>query len=163
MDTDTQMHAEDKVVVEHGQFTVSRIYPVPPARVFFAFSDKDMKRRWLVEGEGWEVFEFTSDFRVGGADLSRFRFQDGPEIRNDTQFQDIVPDRRIAFTYRMAIGPKVLSASLVTVEFEAEGGGTKMTYTEQGAYFDGTDSAKGREEGTIYLMGRLGEALLVAN
>ncbi len=163
MDTETQVQVEPKVVIEHGQFTVSRTYPVPPARVFFAFSDKEMKRRWLIEGEGWEVFEFTSDFRVGGADVSRFRFQDGPEIRNDTQFQDIVPDRRIAFTYRMAIGAKVLSASLVTVEFDVASGGTKMTYTEQGAYFDGTDSAKGREEGTIYLMGRLGELLLATN
>jgi uncharacterized protein YndB with AHSA1/START domain len=83
----------DPYSVVHGTFNIQRRYPVPPARVFFAFSDKATKRRWFVEGEGWEIFDFTFDFRVGGSEMSRFSFTGGPEIRNDTQFQDIVPDR----------------------------------------------------------------------
>jgi uncharacterized protein YndB with AHSA1/START domain len=59
---------------------------VPPARVFAAFANGATKRRWFAEGEGWEVLEFTLDFRVGGGEVSRFRFRDGPEIRNDTIF-----------------------------------------------------------------------------
>jgi uncharacterized protein YndB with AHSA1/START domain len=106
----------DKYSIVHGMFNIQRKYPIPPARVFFAFADKATKRRWLIEGEGWEVYDFTSDFRVGGSDMSRFSFKGGPEIRNDTQFQDIVPDRRIVFSYRMTVGTKPLSASLVTVE-----------------------------------------------
>jgi uncharacterized protein YndB with AHSA1/START domain len=149
----------DQYSVIHNTFSVERAYPVPPARVFSAFADQATKRRWFAEGEGWEVFEFTLDFRVGGSEVSRFRFKDGPEVRNDTIFQDIVPNRRIVFSYRMTIGPKALSASLSTVEFVPSGDGTLMTYTEQGAFLDGADSAKGREEGSRWLLDRLAEEL----
>ena len=147
----------DQHSVIHSMFTLQRRYPVSPARVFFAFADKATKRRWLIDGEGWEVYEFTSDFRVGGSDMSRFSIRGGPEIRNAAQFQDIVPDRRIVFSYRMTVGPKPLSASLVTVELVPSGDGTLMTYTEQGAYFDGADSAQGREDGTRQLLEKLAE------
>jgi uncharacterized protein YndB with AHSA1/START domain len=149
----------ESISVAHSTFTIERQYPVPPARVFFAFADHATKRRWLIEGEGWEVYEFTSDFRVGGSDMSRFSYKGGPEIRNDTQYQNIVPDRRIVFSYRMTIGDRPLSASLVTVQFNAAAGGTLMTYTEQGAYFDGADAAKGREEGSRGLLEKLAAEL----
>lgn len=151
--------ARDDYAVAHASFTIERTYPVPPSRVFFAFADTATKRRWLIEGEGWEIFEFTSDFRVGGSDMSRFSFKGGPEIRNDTQYQDIVSDRRIVFSYRMAIGDKPLSVSLVTVQLDATAAGTLMTYTEQGAYFDSADSVKGREEGTRGLLEKLAAEL----
>lgn len=150
---------KDQQSVAHATFTIERTYPVPPSRVFFAFADKELKRRWLIDGDGWTTYEYTADFRVGGEDMSRFSFKGGPEIRNNTQYQDIVPDRRIVFSYRMAIGDTPLSASLVTVEFTSRGGGTLMTYTEQGAYFDGADSAKGREEGTRELLEKLAAEL----
>ncbi|MES0206896.1 MULTISPECIES: SRPBCC domain-containing protein [unclassified Mesorhizobium] len=79
--------------------------------------------------------------------MSRFSYGDGPEIRLDAQFQYIVADQRIVFSYRMAVGPQPMSASLTTVELTPSGDGTRLTYTEQGAFFDGVDSAKGREEG----------------
>jgi uncharacterized protein YndB with AHSA1/START domain len=141
--------------VIHSTFRIERTYPQPPARVFHAFADKEMVRRWRVEDEGCEVHEFTFDFRVGGSEVSRFSFMDGPEIRLDGQFQDIIPDRRIVFAYRMAMGPTPFSASLTTVELVPSGDGTRLTYTEQGAFFDGTDSAKGREEGCRELLEKL--------
>jgi uncharacterized protein YndB with AHSA1/START domain len=45
--------------VVHSTFSIERTYPVPPSRVFSAFSDQAAKRRWFAEGEGWEVEEFT--------------------------------------------------------------------------------------------------------
>lgn len=145
-------------LVTHGAFTIERDYPVGPEKVFFAFADNEMKRRWFVEGEGWEIYEYTPDFRVGGNDVYRFSFRSGPEIRNDAQYQDIQPNRRLVFSYRMAVGERPLSASLVTVEFLRSVGGTKMHYTEQGAYYDGADSAANREEGTRHLLDQLGKA-----
>ena len=149
----------DQYAVAHGTFSVERTYPVPPARVFSAFANQATKRRWFAEGEGWEVFEFTLEFRVGGSEVSRFRFKDGPEIRNDTQFQDIIPDRRIVFSYRMTIGPQPLSVSLSTVELIRSGDDTVMKYTEQGAYFDGADAVRNREMGSRQLMEKLAEEL----
>jgi uncharacterized protein YndB with AHSA1/START domain len=130
-----------------------------PARVFRAFEDPRLKRQWFAEGEGWHVDEFTIDFRVGGREFSRFRFGDGPEASNETIYLDIVPDHRIVIAYTMAVGDQRISSSLATMEFTAAGRGTKLIYTEQGAFFDGADQPEGREEGCRELLGKLGELL----
>ena len=150
---------KDELSVIHSSFTIERSYPQSPDRVFHAFADKATVRRWRVEGDGFGIAEFSFDFRVGGSEVSRFSYQGGPEIRLDAQFQDIVPDRRIVFSYRMAVGPQPLSVSLTTVELSPSGNGTRLTYTEQGVFFDGVDSAQGREEGTRGLLEALAAEL----
>jgi uncharacterized protein YndB with AHSA1/START domain len=79
----------------------------------------------------------------------------------DAVVQDIIPDRRIVLVYKMTIGPEPLSVSLATVELAASGDGTRLTYTEQGAYLDTSiASAKGHEEGCRGLLERLAAAKL---
>ena len=141
--------------VAHSTFRVERFYPHAPARVFHAFADKETVRRWRIQDDNCEVFEFSFDFRVGGTEVSRFSFGGGPEIRLDAQFQDIVPDQRIVFGYRMAMGAVTFSASLTTVELLPSGDGTRLIYTEQGAFFGGADTAEGREEGCRILLEKL--------
>jgi uncharacterized protein YndB with AHSA1/START domain len=138
--------------VVHATFTLERTYDASPARVFRAFADPALKRRWFVEGEGWEIEEYESDFRVGGREYSRFRFQGGPEIVNETVYQDIVPERRLIIAYWMTIGGQRISVSLATMEFEPTDGGTRLVFTEQGAYLDGLSGAADREEGTRGLL-----------
>ena len=141
--------------VIHSTFRIERKYPQSPARVFRAFADKESVRRWRVEDEGCKVREFTFDFRVGGGEVSRFSFMGGPEIRLDAQFQDIVADSRIVFSYRMGTAAGPFSASLTTVELAPIGAGALLTYTEQGVFFDGADSARGREKGARGLLEKL--------
>jgi uncharacterized protein YndB with AHSA1/START domain len=136
----------------HSTFRLERYYEASPARVFLAFADTAAKRRWLVEGEGFEVFEHEADFRVGGREFSRFRFGEGPQITNEAIYQDIVPNERIIFCYRMAMGGLPMSASLTTIELTPQGSGTLLIHTEQGAYLDGLDDGTGREEGTRGLL-----------
>jgi uncharacterized protein YndB with AHSA1/START domain len=158
MNQKTSVSSREQYPVTHSTFSVERSYLASPARVFAAFSDQATKRRWFAEGEGWEVFEFTLDFRVGGSEVSRFNYQGGPEIRNDTQFHVIIPNRRIVLSYRMTMGEKALSVSLSTVDIVPSGSGTLLTYTEQGAYFEGgADLAKGHEDGSRQLLERLAE------
>jgi uncharacterized protein YndB with AHSA1/START domain len=145
--------------VVHSTFSIERTYPVSASRVFSAFADQAAKRRWFAEGEGWEVEEFTLDFRVGGREFSRFRFEGGAPIRNETVYQDLVPDRRIVFAYSMAVGDQRISVSLATVEIAPSGDGTRLAYTEQGAFFDGADEPEGREAGIRELLEKLGEEL----
>jgi uncharacterized protein YndB with AHSA1/START domain len=145
--------------VAHGSFSIERTYPVSPERVFNAFRDPVKKRRWFAEGVAWKVFQFDVDFRVGGSETSRFSFRGGPEITNDTQYQDIIDNRRIVITYRMTIGGQPLSVSLATMEFLPDGKGTRLTYTEQGAFFDSADSIPGREHGCTALLERLADEL----
>jgi uncharacterized protein YndB with AHSA1/START domain len=138
--------------VTHATFTIERTYDAPPRRVFNAFADPAIKRRWFAEGEGWAIEEFTADFRVGGSERSSFRFHGGPLIRNDTVYQDIVPDQRIIIAYTMMVGENRISASLATTQFEPAGAGTRLVFTEQGAFLDGYDDAGKREEGTRELL-----------
>lgn len=155
--------------VVHSTFTIERSYPASPGRVFAAFADPATKRRWFAsEHERAATIEHTVDFRVGGREEKRFRLPNGDAMRNDTVYQDIVPDRRIVFAYTMTHGEKVLSAALATVEIEPAGEGTRLTYTEQNALLDGADAFLGKgkvgslEEGWRSLLGRLDEALRAA-
>lgn len=133
--------------VTHATFVIERRYPASPRRVFNAFADPAIRRRWFAEGEGWVVDEFSVDFSEGGSELSRFRFRDGPPVSNDTVYHEIVPEQRIVFSYAMTVDGKRISVSLATVEIAAEGKGTRLSYTEQGAYLDGADQPADREEG----------------
>lgn len=149
----------NKSTVIHNTFVIERSYPATPERVFDAFADPVKKRRWCVEGEGFTIDHFEMDFRIGGAEQSRFRFKDGPPISCDVIYQDIVPGQRLIFAYKMTIGGQPLSASLTTIEFLPNGDGTEMIFTEQGAYFGGADEVRGREEGTRELLEQLAKEL----
>lgn len=149
--------------IAHGTFTVERRYDASPARVFHAYADPVAFRRWFVDGEGWTIHEWTHDFRVGGRASGRFRFGDETNDTwfNETEYLDIVPDRRIICSYVMGResveGRLRNSASLGTTEFVPDGSGTRLVYTEQGAFLESRDDIALREEGCAGLF----EALAV--
>jgi uncharacterized protein YndB with AHSA1/START domain len=143
--------------VEHATFAVERTYPVAPAKVFAAWADAEAKRRWFGNPDQG-VEEFELDFRVGGREFNR-GVVEGSDYTYEAHYQDIVPDERIVYAYDMHVGDQRISVSLGTVELFAEGDGTRLTYTEQGAFLDGLDSAAQRESGTGALFEALGEEL----
>jgi len=149
--------------VSHATFEIERGYPVPPARVFAAFSDPVKKRRWFREEEASETLEFVMDFRVGGRERSSFRIKGGPVdgmiCTNESTYLDIVADSRIVLAYSMVIGAHPFSASLATFEMLPAETGTRFIFTEQGAFFEGADSPEGRTEGWRLLLERLATEL----
>ncbi|HEY1916369.1 MAG TPA: SRPBCC family protein [Streptosporangiaceae bacterium] len=140
--------------VTHATFTIERSYPATPARVFAAFADPAVKAIWtdspeVGEAEGEEEF----DFRVGG----RERFANtmppgGTTYRYDALYYDIVPDQRIIYCYEMYAGDARLSVSVATIDLVKEADGTRLTYTEQGAYLDELDMPQMRQEGTAEML-----------
>jgi uncharacterized protein YndB with AHSA1/START domain len=142
---------------EHATFTVMRTYPLPPERVFAAWSTPEAKARWFgaPATTGYEL-----DFRVGGTESNRGGPPGGPVYTYDATYRDIVPGERIVYSYSMAADDTVISVSVTTVEFAARGPGTTLTFTEQGVFLDGGDTPAVREKGTGELLDTLGTALV---
>ena len=145
--------------VTHATFTIERVYDATPAQVFKANSDQAIKRRWFAEGEGFTVQKYELDFRGGGLEICRFRYGEGDPMTFDAVFQDIVPNERIIVAYSMTIGGNRISSSLATTLLHAEGKHTRLVFTEQGAYLDGHDNLKQREEGSRGLLEALAKEL----
>jgi uncharacterized protein YndB with AHSA1/START domain len=146
--------------VVHSTFTLDRVYPSPPEKVFAAFSDPTKKRRWFAGGDSLKFETFQMDFRVGGTEIARFRSKEGDRVfQNDTVYRDILPNRRIVFAYNMSVGETRFSSSLATIELLPTKKGTELAFTEQSAFFEGADGPEIRREGWRLLLERLSEAL----
>jgi uncharacterized protein YndB with AHSA1/START domain len=143
--------------ITHASFTLKRSFKANPARVFQAFADKEQKAAWFGDptemGGVWDM-----DFREGGTEINSGMFE-GTVHSFEAQYQDIVPDVRIVYSYRMNVDGKKLSASITTFEFEPEGTGTLLVHTEHGAFFDGLEDPILRETGSAQIMAALAAAV----
>ena len=142
---------------EHGTFTLSRTYPVPPERVFAAWSSKQSKARWF-GAPGSSDYEL--DFQVGGTEVNRGGPSGGPVYTYEATYRDIVPAERIVYDYTMEADDTLISVSVTTVEFAPAPSGTTLIFTEQGVFLDGGDTPAIREEGTGEILDALGAALI---
>jgi uncharacterized protein YndB with AHSA1/START domain len=147
--TDTQL--------THATFTIERVYDATPDRVWQAFADAATKRKWFAPPPEWGPEVHTMEFRVGGRETSQGGPVGGPVIFFDSRFEDIVEHERIVTSYSMTVDGKRISVSLTTTTLVKEGKRTRMTFTEQGAYFGGPEDPKGREEGTAQMLDAIGK------
>ena len=143
----------------HNTFVLERHFPQRPARLFSAFSQPALKRRWYAEGDH-DILDFHMDFRLGGDEKYRYRFREGhpiagSEISNESIFQDIVEEKRIVMTSRMSLNGKPIVVMLATIEIVPAENGTDLILTHQGAYIDWPDGAKMIEVGWGHLLDRL--------
>jgi uncharacterized protein YndB with AHSA1/START domain len=150
--------------VSHVTFVIERDYPVHPAKVFGAWADPAAKSVWMDDPDygGSDEGDYELDFRLGGHERFGGVTPDGKTYRYDAVFYDIVPDQRLVYCYEMYQGDERMSVSLATVQIAADRDGTKLTYTEQGAFLDGIDKPEDREGGTVWLLDNLGKYLAAA-
>jgi uncharacterized protein YndB with AHSA1/START domain len=150
--------AEPRSVV-HAIFSLERVYDASPALVFRALSDQAAKARWFEGGDGWTVLEREMDVRPGGRERVKGRWPSGLVTTFDAVYFDVVPDRRLVYSYEMRLDARKISVSLATLELAPAGAGTRLKLTEQGAFLDGYDDKGSREHGTGLLLDRLGASL----
>jgi uncharacterized protein YndB with AHSA1/START domain len=131
----------------HGSFTVERDLAAPPARVFSAYADVSVRRRWFRMPGDPARGRHELDFRVGGHEAAAgvFAPTGGAEetLEYRSTFWDLAPSTRIVLSYSVTVDGVRRWASLVTVSLSAlplpSGEGTRLLHTEQYAYlaYDG--------------------------
>ena len=148
--------------ITHATFEIERAYPVTRDRVFAAFADRELKQRWFGPPPGWTDTTHTMDFRVGGAETSLGREPGGQLHRFEARYQDIVENDRIVYSYDLYLDDTRISVSLATIELVPDGSGTRMIFTEHGAFLDGIEDPAEREHGTKLMFDGLAAALEAA-
>ena len=128
--------------IRQHDFTIERRFRQTPAQSFRAFADPALKRRWFGVPEGWIDANWELDFRVGGSEVSVGRDPRGVLHEFRSRYHDIVENERIVFAYDLFHDRRLISVSLTTVEFFADAEGTRLRFTEQGAFFDDLDAAR---------------------
>jgi uncharacterized protein YndB with AHSA1/START domain len=146
--------------VNHTTFIIERTYPAHPGKVFAAWTSWEAKSIWMDDPDYQsDGTEGELEFRVGGHERFGGVTPEGSTYRYDAQYYDIVPDQRIVYTYEMYSGEDRMSVSLATVEIVSDGDGTRLTYTEQGAFLDGIDTPEARQGGIEWQLDNLGKYL----
>ena len=138
--------------IRQHDFTIERRFRQTPAQTFQAFADPDLKRRWFGAPDTWPDAKLELDFRVGGGELSVGRDPGGTLHEFRSRYHDIVDDERIVFAYDLLLDGRLVSVSLTTIEVRPDGEGSRLVFTEHGAFFDELEDPAEREHGTGLLL-----------
>lgn len=134
-------------------------YAAPVARVFEAWTRPEVMSRWM-SPRPESPCHVTADVRPGG----RYRIEmknamEGADYIAIGVYEEIVPNRRLVFTWSWEGNPALAENTLVTVEFEAQGGGTALTLTHE--RFAGVEQRNNHSDGWTACLSRLDAALEV--
>lgn len=106
---------------------VRRRFTAAPERVFAAFADPQVVRRWLTPSPEITLTVLQFDFRVGGAYRFAYRVPDGRIMIVGGSYRLIEPPSKIVFSW--IIEPPDEHAGIhseVTVTITPDGGGTYL-------------------------------------
>jgi len=141
--------------IRQHDFTIERTLRQAPEQVFRAFADPELKQRWFHVPESWTDAAWELDFRVGGGEVSVGRDPRGTLHEFRSRYHDIVDGERIVFAYDLLLDGRLISVSLTTVEVRPHDEGTRLLFTEHGAFFDDLEDPAEREHGTGLLLDAL--------
>jgi uncharacterized protein YndB with AHSA1/START domain len=117
------MHAE---TIDHAKpsLALSRRIKAAPASVYAAWTEPLQIMSWWGM-PGCTTLAADVDVRVGGRYRIRFTTVDGQEHEVGGVYREVVPDRRLVFTWAWHSTPE--RESLVSLDFAPEGDGTLFT------------------------------------
>jgi uncharacterized protein YndB with AHSA1/START domain len=103
--------------------------------------------------------ESSNSTSASAGERHRGTLPDGRVYTYQAVYQDILRPRRILYTYEMLLDDRRISISLATAEFTPEHDGTRLLFTEQGAFLDGHEMPARRDKGMGSLLDALGKEL----
>ena len=128
---------------------IERVLAASPSQAFGAWANVEERKLWDVPGESWVIAEMEQDFREDGIERSRFGPPGHPIAESFGRYQVIVEDTRIVSSgvMRALDEGSVSSVTMLTVNFEATQGGTKLTLIDQSVYLGDGEIAEMRRSG----------------
>lgn len=124
----------DRLTAQQPAVRIQRTVPALPHRVYRAWLEPDLLRRWLAPG-GLRVTRIDVDERVGGRYRIWHADGDADVGGFECELLELVPDQRLVFRWGF-VGPERTDGpaydSLLTVTFaEAPGNGTLLTLAHE--------------------------------
>jgi uncharacterized protein YndB with AHSA1/START domain len=113
----------------HAPIVTKRAYAFSAERVFDAWLDPALARRWLFTTDDSEVVRCEIDARVGGRFEIVDRRDDG-EIRHVGEYLEIDRPRRLVFTFGVPQFDPAMSR--VEIDIVATASGCELTLTHHG-------------------------------
>jgi len=126
----------ESTLKEKPSLTLNRSYPVPPERVWRAWTDPQALKRWFGPGGEDPVSLAQLDVRVGGRFRIVFGGPDGKAHDVQGVYQEVVPNRRLVFTWTWPNSTPERE-SVITIELRAAGRGTELVFRQE-QFFDST-------------------------
>ena len=99
-----------------------------PAKVWAAITQPDLMLQWWGPDEG-PTLSVVADVRPGGRFSVVFRLLDGSEHNPTGIYREVVPEKKLVFTWDLPGAPE--PQSLVTFRLEPFDGGTVLTFTHE--------------------------------
>jgi len=111
---------------EKTSLEIKRFINAPRARVYAAWTDLAQLKQWWGP-EGVQTRNFTSDARVGGKYRWDLLNQEGEEMTVYGEYRELVPGKKIVFTWQWDDDEAWKNvSSVVTVELADRDGGTEL-------------------------------------
>jgi uncharacterized protein YndB with AHSA1/START domain len=111
-------------------------YAAPRERVFDAWTNADVLKRWWAAAPTWETPLAEVDAREGGSYRLSMKTDEGDVHTVRGEFTEVSPPERLAYTWAWEEGPDAAMGgsenSLVVVEFVEDGDGTIVKLRHSG-------------------------------
>jgi uncharacterized protein YndB with AHSA1/START domain len=111
-------------------------FTAPRERVFDAWTNPEVLRRWWAAGATWDTPLAETDVREGGGYRLSMRTDEGEVHTVFGEYREVRPPERLVYTWAWEEGPEPAMAgggsTLVVVDFLEDGDGTLVRLTHSG-------------------------------
>jgi uncharacterized protein YndB with AHSA1/START domain len=119
-------------VAAKPSLTLKRRFNAPAEKVYAAWTQPAQIAQWFGPDAGG-VSHAEADVRTGGRYTVIFQTEDGEEHHVSGVYREVVPNRRLVFTWAWRSTPE--RESLVTIVFKAVDSGTELDFRHE-QFFD---------------------------
>lgn len=123
----------ETTIDDRTSLQIRRILKASIDDVYAAWTDPAQVKEWMAPSDDFGETDAAIDLRVGGRYTITMRGRDGEVHRVSGAYREIVPNRRLVYTWAWQSTPE--RESLVTVEFLPAGAGTELVLTHT-RFFD---------------------------